>query len=177
MQILETKLKDVWLIKPDVFEDFRGDYVMTFHEELYKRFGVKFVEHDISTSTKNVLRGIHYSPNCWKLNQCLYGKLYYMVVNCDEKDPEFGKWQAFILSDRNHYQLLKHPKYGSGFLVLSDYAVFSYLQSEYYDPNNPNQKTFMWNDPRFGIWWPKLTVPILSQRDEVGHYMKKDKED
>ena len=173
MEIVKTQLDDVLLIKPDIFEDFRGDYVMTFNRELYRKTGgiyADFVEEDVSTSTKGVLRGIHYSPSCWKLNQCLYGRLYYVVVNCDEKHPEFGKWQAFILSDRNHYQLFKHPRYASGFLVLSDYAVFHYMQSEYYDPENPNQKTFKWDDPRFNIWWPTKD-PILSQRDEVGHYL------
>lgn len=172
MEIVKTQLDDVLLIKPDIFEDFRGDYVMTYNQRLYPKpgIGVGFVEEDISMSTKGVLRGIHYSPSCWKLNQCLYGRLYYVVVNCDEKHPEFGKWQAFILSDKNHYQLFKHPRYASGFLVLSDHAVFHYMQSEYYDPENPNQKTFKWDDPRFNIWWPTKD-PILSQRDEVGHYL------
>jgi len=172
MKVEETQLDDVLLIKPDIFEDFRGDYLMTYNRVLYRETGIviDFVEEDVSTSTMDVLRGIHYSPSCWKLNQCLYGRLYYVVVNCDEKHPEFGKWQSFILSDKNHHQLFKHPRYGSGFLVLSDHAVFHYMQSEYYGPSNPNQKTFMWNDPRFNIWWPTKD-PILSQRDEVGHYL------
>ena len=176
MEVLETELEGVLLIKPDINEDFRGDYVMTYNEKLYVMHGIgaSFVEHDISTSTKGVLRGIHYSPNCWKLNQCLYGEIYYVVVNCDEKDPEFGKWQSFILSGRNRHQLFKQPRYGSAFLVLSDYCLFHYMQSEYYDPCNPNQKTFKWDDPRFGIWWPKLRPPILSQRDEEGHYIGKE---
>lgn len=174
MEICQTELDEVFLIKPDIHTDFRGDYVMTYNEEIYRQqANIKFIEEDISTTTKGVLRGIHYSPNCWKLNQCLYGSIYYVVVNCDEKHVEFGRWQAFILSDKNHYQLLKHPRYGSGFLTLTDMAVFHYMQSQYYNPDNPNQKTFKWNDPRLNIWWPKITaVPILSQRDEEGHYMK-----
>src|SRR3990167_6949739 len=108
MEIIGTKLPDVWLIKPDVNTDFRGDYVTKWNEKQYRDImagrGVPqpFVEHDISTSTKGVLRGIHYSPHCWKLNQCLYGKLYYVVVNCDPTHPGFGKWQSFILSGENH---------------------------------------------------------------------------
>jgi len=174
MEVLETKLDQVYLIKPDINEDFRGDYVMTYNEQLYRARGIniKFIEHDISTSSKGVLRGIHYSPSSWKINQCLYGSIYYVVVNCDEKDPEFGKWQSFILSEKNHFQLFKHPKYGTGFLVLSDYAIFHYMQSEYFSPDDPNQKTFMWNDARLNIWWPTKN-PILSQRDEAGHYPDK----
>ena len=170
MEVLKTNLPDVWLIKPDIFEDFRGDYVMTFNKRLYQAVvPVEFVEEDISTSARGVLRGIHYSPHCWKLNQCLYGAIYYVVVNCDESDPDFGQWQSFILSDRNRHQLLKHPRYGSGLLALTDFVIFHYMQSQYYNPANPDQQTFRFDDERFHIWWPKLT-PIVSQRDEVGHY-------
>ena len=175
MKVIETQLDGVFLIKPDIFEDFRGDYVMVYNDNLYAKeiydrtgISIRFVEHDISTSTKGVLRGIHYDPKCWKINQCLYGRIYHVVVDCDVESPTFGKWQAFILSDRNRYQLLKHPRYGNSFLVLSDYAVFMYYQSEYYDP--ARQKTFLWNDPRFNIWWP-IKNPIVSQRDEEGHYV------
>jgi dTDP-4-dehydrorhamnose 3,5-epimerase len=170
MIVEETKLPEVWLIKPDVHQDYRGDYAMTYNKRLYTELtgvGKDFIEHDISTSMKGVLRGIHYSPNCWKLNECLYGKIYYVVVNCDENDKDFGKWQSFILSGENHFQLLKHPRYGSGFVSLSELSVFHYLQSEYYVEGNPNQRTFRWDS--FGIEWPDLD-PIMSKRDRDGAY-------
>lgn len=170
LQMVETTLEGVTLIKPNVFEDFRGDYVTVYHKVLYESFGMDFVEHSVSISSKNVLRGIHYSPHCWKLFEVLHGSAYYVAVNCEEGHPEFGKWQAFILSDRNHYQLLKHPRYGSAFLTLTDTSVLYYMQSQYYDKNNPDQQTFLWNDSRFDIWWP-IKEPILSQRDELGRYV------
>ena len=177
MEVIKTTLRDVWLIKPGIHTDFRGDYVMTWREDIYcyeMAQGFKeiwrFIEHDVSYSGYGVLRGIHYSPSCWKLNHCLCGAIYYVVVNCDESDEEFGKWEAFILDDRKHHQLLKHPRYGSGFYVLSDHAVFHYMQSQYYDRDNPDQKTFKWDDPRFDIWWPDKN-PILSRRDDTGEYI------
>ena len=176
MKVEGTKLKDVWLITPDVHTDFRGEYAMLYNEKEYQEDHFNWfkpIEHDISTSFRGVLRGIHYSPNCWKLNECLLGTIYYVCVNCDESDPEWGRWEAFILSDRNRQQIFKHPRYGTGFLVLSDFCIFHYMQSQYYDPADPDQETFMYNDPRFNIWWPKLyNGPILSQRDEAGHYIK-----
>ena len=173
MKVNQTKLPDVWIIEPDIIEDFRGDYVMTYHEAEYRKIvDVPLVEHDISTSTRNVLRGIHYSPSCWKLYQCLYGSLYYVIVNCDKDAVDFGQWQAFVLSDRNRKQILKHPRYGAGFLCLFDFSILHYMQSEYYNPEKPHQETFMWNDPRFKIFWPHLAdKPILSQRDEIGRYL------
>lgn len=172
MEVIKTTLRDVWLIKPDANTDFRGDYVMTYHKELYQKHPdlppIEFVEHDISTSTqRGILRGIHYSPNCWKLNQCLYGKIYYVCVNCDKESIGYGEWESFILSGENHYQIFKHPRYGTGFYTLSDYVVFHYIQSQYFDPKDPDQQTIKWDS--MGIWWPDKN-PILSKRDEGGHY-------
>ena len=171
MELVKTTLDGVYIIKPDVFRDFRGDYMMTYHKDTYEALfsKVQWIEHCVSTSTKNVLRGIHYSPNCWKIYQCLYGKLYYVFVNCDENDPEFGKWESFVIDGKNYWQLVKPPKYGAGFISLTNYSILYYLQSQYYDADNPDQKTFKWDDPRFNIFWP--IKPILSRRDEIGNYI------
>jgi dTDP-4-dehydrorhamnose 3,5-epimerase len=170
MEVIKTKLDGVLLVKPEVFEDHRGEYVEIYNEDLYRKngIGVKFLQDDISVSTKHVLRGIHGDLETWKLISCLYGRFYLVVVNCDTKSKNFGKWQAFVLSDRNRHQVLIPPKYGNGHLVLSDKAIFHYKQSTYYDPSK--QFTFKWDDPKLNIWWP-VKSPMLSQRDEVGYYV------
>jgi len=166
----KTNLEGVLIIKLDVFEDFRGQFVETYNEELYRRNGIniKFVQDDISLSKKNVLRGIHGDNITWKLVSCLFGKLYLVIVNCDEHSKDFGKWQSFILSEKNKFQVLIPPKYGNAHLILSNKAIFSYKQSTYYNPER--QFTYKWNDPRFKIQWP-IKNPILSQRDKAGYYI------
>lgn len=170
MEISETKLRGVLLIKPDVFEDHRGEYIETYNEVLYNKNGinVKFVQDDISVSAINVLRGIHGDSETWKLITCLYGKFYLVVVNCDTGSGEFGKWQSFVLSDKNRLQVLVPPKHGNAHLILSDQAIFHYKQSSYYDPSK--QFTYKWDDTELNIWWP-VKKPVLSMRDEVGHYV------
>lgn len=172
MKVFKTKLGGVLLIKPEVFEDHRGFYVETYNEEKYKNKGVdiKFVEDDISISYENVIRGIHGDNKTWKLISCLYGRFYFVVVNCDAKSPNFGKWQSFILSDSNRLQVLVPPKYGNAHLVLSNIDIFSYKQSEYYDPKD--QFTYKWDDPKFNIWWP-VKNPVLSRRDMEGKFVKR----
>lgn len=167
MQISKTKMDKVMMIKPDVFEDHRGDYVEIYNEQFFKenKIDIKFIQDDISFSTQNVLRGIHGDEVTWKLVSCLYGKFYLVVVNCDTSSSGFGTWQSFVLSDRNRHQVLIPPKFGNGHLVLSDSAIFHYKQSTYYSPEK--QFTYVWNEPRFGIWWP-TREPILSRRDELG---------
>lgn len=164
IQVNKTELDGVLLVKPDVFEDHRGHYVETYNEKLYHEHGitVKFVQDDISVSSRHVLRGVHGDNYTWKLISCLYGQLYLVVVNCDGTSSHFGKWQAFELSDANRWQVLVPPKYGNGHLVLSRQAIFHYKQSTYYHPQS--QFTYHWDDPRFSIWWP-VKNPILSVRD------------
>lgn len=165
-----TKLDHVKLIKPSVFEDFRGEYVMTYNSVEYKKNGVEvdFIEDDISVSSKYVLRGLHGDANTWKLVSCLHGKFYLVVVNCDNESCAFGKWQSFVLSDKNRHQVLIPPKHGNGHVVLSDKAIFHYKQSHCYNPEG--QFTYLWDDPQFKIWWP-VKNPLLSQRDEFGHFI------
>ena len=170
MDIEKTQLDGVLLIKPIIFEDFRGEYVETYNEDEYCRNGIpcKFIQDDISVSSRNVLRGIHGDGETWKLISCLYGKFYFVVVNCDKESPDFGRWQSFTLSDRNRWQVLVPPKHGNGHLVLSESTIFHYKQTTYYNPKG--QFTYRWNDQLLNIWWP-TRQPILSRRDEEGHFV------
>ena len=95
---------------------------------------------------------------------CLSGKFYIVIVNCDETSEDFGKWQSFILSEKNRKQLLVPPKYGNAHVVLSERAIFQYLQSTYYDPEKLKQFTYRFDDRKFNIWWP-IKNPLLSKRD------------
>lgn len=170
MEVLKTELEGVLLIKPPGSEDHRGEYVELYNEETYRQNGidVKFVQDDISVSTKHVLRGIHGDSETCKLVTCLFGRFYLVIVNCDETSPNFGKWQAFTITERNRHQVFVPQKYGVAHLALSDRIIFHYKQSTYYNPKI--QFTYKWDDPRFNIWWP-VKKPILSRRDEAGHYI------
>ena len=166
MQVSETSLKGVLLIKPPtIFEDFRGIYVETYNEKLYRQAGinVKFVQDDISVSSRHVLRGIHGDQETWKLISCLQGQFYLVVVNWDDSSSQFGKWESFVLSHANKLQVLVPPKHGNGHLVMSKRAIFHYKQSSYY--NRAAQFTLLWNDSKLDIWWP-IENPILSRRDQ-----------
>jgi dTDP-4-dehydrorhamnose 3,5-epimerase len=165
MDVQKTKLDGVLLITPPtIFKDFRGTYVELYNDELYKKAGIttKFVQDDISTSSLNVLRGLHGDAKTWKLVSCLYGKFYLMVVNWDESSSQYRQWVSFTLSDENRQQVLIPPKFANGHLVLSEQAIFHYKQTTYYD--RPGQFTIMWNDPTLNLPWP-VKNPILSKRD------------
>ena len=165
----KTQLEGVLQIVPDVFKDPRGQFVETYNEELYKKNGVDvdFVQDDISRSKKDVLRGIHGDRETSKLVSCVYGKLYFVVVDCREGSKNFGKWQSFTLSDENRMQIFAPAGYGMAYLAQSDEVIFTYKQNTYFV--HGKQFTYRWDDPTFKIEWP-IANPIVSERDKKGVY-------
>ena len=156
-------INDVIIREQDAFTDYRGDLFTTWKEG---DFDLKFNHDKVSTSRKHVLRGIHGDNKSWKLVTCLYGEIYFVLVDNRESSDTFIQWDSMILSDRNRKQVLIPPGVGNGFLVLSDHSVFHYKWSypgEYADVDE--QFTVKWNDPIIGIDWP-IDNPILSRRDK-----------
>ena len=165
MKVKKTDLQGVMVIDPPTnFKDFRGTYVELYNDRLYKENGIiqKFIQDDISTSKKNVLRGIHGDESTYKLVSCLYGEFYLVVVNNDPNSTQYKQWLSFNLSDINRKQVLIPPMYGNGHLVLSDKCIYYYKQTTEY--NREGQFTIIWNDPEYKIKWP-IVNPILSMRD------------
>lgn len=63
MQVFDTKLNDVKIIEPDVFEDERGFFMESYSEEKYKKLGIdfNFVQDNHSLSVEaGVVRGLHF---------------------------------------------------------------------------------------------------------------------
>lgn len=166
LEVKKTSLEQVKVIVPPTnFEDFRGSYVELYNKELYQQAGIAidFLQDDISTSTRHVLRGLHGDGHTWKLVSCLHGKFYLVVVDMDENSPTYRRWEGFTLSDTNRLQVLIPPKHGNGHVVMSDSAIFHYKQTSLYDRSS--QFTILWDDPEFKFWWP-VKDPILSRRDD-----------
>ncbi len=163
MIVENTELEGVKLIKPTVYEDFRGTNFESYNDTKYRdEISYPFVVDSISTSRKHTLRGIHGDNKTTKLVSCLYGTIHMVIINRDPEHEQYNQWFTITLSDRNKHQLLIPPKFGNGHLVMSDEAVFSYKLSEFYD--RESQFTIKWNDPMYAIPWP-IKNPILSERD------------
>lgn len=158
------KIKDVLVIPTDYYSDYRGDICT-----LWKTGNIRYVDfnHDkICTSKKNVLRGIHGDFKSHKLVSCLYGELYFVVVDNRKDSPTYKQWDWLMLNDKTRKQVLLPPGVGNGFYVLSKDSVFHYKWS--YKGNYPDvedQFTLKWDDKELNIDWP-TTTPILSGRDK-----------
>lgn len=165
LAVKEAGLQRVLIIKPlTIYEDYRGGYIETYNREAYANAHIPdFVQDDFCASYRNVLRGIHGDDTTWKLVHCPFGRIYQVVVNYDPDSSQFLRWEAFFLSDSNHLQVLVPPKFGNAYLVLSDWAIYAYKQSSYYQGAD-KQFTLNYADPKIGIYWPTEN-PILSERD------------
>ena len=161
---MSLNINQVIVNTPSSFEDYRGSLWTIWKEGDYN---LSFNHDKVSTSSKNVLRGIHGDFKSHKLISCLYGKLYLVIVDNRKDSSTYMKWDSIILSSDNKKQILLPPGVGNGFYVLSDESVFHYkwaYEGEYHDVEQ--QFTLKWNDPKIGIDWP-CSNPILSKRDRL----------
>ena len=158
-----VKVNGVEVITPSVHTDYRGDLWTLWHKTNFK---LDFNHDKVSTSRQNVLRGIHGDFKSHKLVTCLYGEIYFVVVDNRKNSLTYKQWDWTILDDKTKKQVLLPPGVGNGFLVLSSHAVFHYkwaYSGEY--PDVDQQFTIKWNDPIIKIDWP-TNEPILQPRDK-----------
>jgi dTDP-4-dehydrorhamnose 3,5-epimerase len=93
------------------------------------------------------------------------GKVLDVAVDIRFGSPTFGKYYSVELSDENRFQLWIPPGFAHGFVVLSEYAIFSYKCTALYDKNS--ERTILWNDPNINIKWG-IANPIISEKDKEG---------
>lgn len=168
MKVIQTKLPDVLILEPKSFGDARGFFMETWQQERYEAIGIKekFVQDNLSFSSRGVLRGLHYqNPNAQgKLVSVVQGEVFDVAVDIRVGSPTLGQWVGVNLSGENHRQLWVPPGFAHGFCVLSDTAYFTYKCTDVYTPSA--EGGIMWNDPDIGIEWP-IEDALLSEKDKV----------
>jgi dTDP-4-dehydrorhamnose 3,5-epimerase len=167
MNIVDTAIPDVKVFEPKVFGDERGFFVETFRQSQFEDLGldVQFVQDNHSSSSKGVLRGLHYQiqkPQ-GKLIRVTAGEVYDVAVDLRKSSPTFGQHVGVHLSAENKKICWVPPGFAHGFLVLSDMAEFVYKCTEYYAPEH--DRSLLWNDPELNIRWPFDGSPELSAKD------------
>jgi dTDP-4-dehydrorhamnose 3,5-epimerase len=166
MKIIPSKIPEILIIEPDVFEDQRGFFFEYYNQKRYGDAGisVKFVQDNHSRSVKNTLRGLHYqiNPGQDKLVRVILGEVFDVTVDIRFGSPTYGQWVGIYLSAINKKQVFIPKGFAHGFCVTSKMAEFEYKCSEYYAPEN--ERGILWNDDELNIRWP-VHQPILSKKD------------
>ncbi|ARN73885.1 dTDP-4-dehydrorhamnose 3,5-epimerase [Oceanicoccus sagamiensis] len=169
MNIIETTIPDLKIFEPQVFGDERGFFIETFRQSYFEELGldVQFVQDNHSSSSKGVLRGLHYQVKKpqGKLVRVIKGEVYDVAVDLRKSSPTFGQHVGVNLSAKNKRIFWVPPGFAHGFVVLSDMAEFVYKCTEYYTPEY--ERSLLWNDPALNIDWPIDIEPELSEKDKT----------
>jgi dTDP-4-dehydrorhamnose 3,5-epimerase len=167
---IATSLPDVYILEPRVFGDQRGFFLESYNERVFRALGIgeRFVQDNHSSSTKNVLRGLHYQiKNAQgKLVRVVEGEILDVAVDLRRNSPTFGKSETVRLSGENKRMFWVPAGLAHGFLVTSDFAHVMYKTTDYYSPEH--ERTLAWNDPDLKIDWPLEVEPIVSDKDKRG---------
>ena len=174
MKVTESRLKGVYLIKPQVFEDPRGFFCEIYNRDRYQSRGIEvdFVQDNYARSTCGILRGMHYQIKQGqdKLVWVPQGEVFDVVVDLRKDSPTVGQWEGFVLSSKNKHQLFVPIGFAHGYCVTSETADFMYKCSNFYYPED--EGGLIWNDPKVGIEWP-IEDPILSEKDQNNPTLEK----
>ncbi len=179
MKYIETEIKGVYIIEPQVFADQRGYFMETWKQEEFEQHigKVAFLQDNESKSTYGVLRGLHYQKgelSQAKLVRVISGRVLDVAVDIRRSSPTFGRHLMVELSGDNKRQLFIPRGFAHGFLVLSDEAVFTYKVDNVYAPQA--EAGIRWNDPDIGINWPIDPAVVITSSKDLAHPLLKDAE-
>lgn len=156
MEVIDTPIEGVKIIKPAVFQDDRGYFYESYNKRRFEQHGLDydFVQDNQSFSSYGVIRGLHFQKGGSeqaKLVRVLQGRVLDVAVDIRPGSPTFGEHVAVELTSENHLQLLIPRGLAHGFAVLSETAVFSYKCDNYYDRDS--EGGLLYDDPDLGIDW------------------------
>lgn len=161
------ELRGVVLVETQVREDPRGLFMEVYKRSEFAlhRVPVSFVQDNYSSSTRGVLRGLHYQrpPGAQgKLVLALRGEIFDVAVDLRTGSATYGRWVGVTLSSANRRMLYVPEGFAHGFCVVSDVADVVYKATAEYAPDL--EGGIRWNDPQIGVRWP-IADPILSEKD------------
>ncbi len=149
-------IEGVLILTPTVFGDERGYFMETFNARDLAEEGIRvpFVQDNQSSSSRGVLRGLHFQKQYPqdKIVRVVRGEVFDVAVDLRKESPTFGKWAGVLLSAENKKQFYIPKRFAHGFYVLSESAEFVYKCSDFYHPDD--EGGIRYDDPDIGIDWP-----------------------
>ncbi len=167
VEIIQTPLSGVVVVKPVVHGDNRGFFMETYRADALQRAGIHddLVQDNHSRSVRGVLRGLHYQlkkPQA-KLCRVVAGEVFDVAVDVRLGSPTFGQWFGVTLSAENKLQIYVPRGFAHGYVVRSETADFLYKCSDYYDPRTIAAFCGAIRPSESRGTWP---IPIVSAKDQ-----------
>ena len=169
MKFIKRKLKDLYIIQPEPFEDDRGRFYRILCKNELKEIGhtkeIVQINHSLTTQ-KGAIRGMHfqYPPKAEiKFVKCINGKIFDVAIDLRKNSPTFLQWDGEFLSAENLKIMYIPEGFAHGFQTLEENSELLYFHTEFYNPEYEGGVRY--DDPLIGIEWP-LEVSYLSERDK-----------
>lgn len=174
MEIIETKIPDLYVVKPTVFKDQRGYFFESYNKNAFLESGIdqNFVQDNESKSAKGVLRGLHFQKPPFaqgKLVRVIKGAVRDVAVDLRKSSPTYGQWASIDLTEDNKWMYWVPPGFAHGFVTLEDDTVFFYKCTNVY--NKASEGSIRWDDPDLNIDWG-VENPLLSDKDKESPLFK-----
>ena len=175
MDIINTEIKDVLLLKPSVYNDTRGYFFESYNQNFLSKnnFNINFVQDNESKSNFGVLRGIHFQNTPFeqsKLIRVIKGVIQDVAIDLRPSSKTYKKYVSIILDDKNKEQLFIPKGFGHAFLTLSNTAIISYKVDNFY--NQDADGGIKYDDPSINISWElNKNQIILSDKDNKLPYL------
>ena len=166
IQVEETLIPDVKIIRTNRFHDERGFFTETYKESEYLEIGIpKFVQDNMSESSKGVIRGLHWQESPYgqgKLVTCLRGSILDVAVDIRKKSNTFGKYVSVELDSSEQIALWIPEGFAHGFQALEDRTRVHYKVTSYW--NKEHERSLRFSDTDLKIPWKKIHN-IVSDKD------------
>lgn len=171
MKVVETTLRDCFIIENNIFKDDRGCFFESYNAKVFAQLtGIQsaFVQDNQSHSIYGVLRGLHFQTGEYaqaKLVRVIQGRVLDIAVDLRPNSNTFGKYFSIELSEDNKHQLYIPRGMAHGFVVLSETATFYYKCDNFYQKSS--ELGILYNDKNLNIDWklPEEDI-ILSEKDK-----------
>lgn len=166
MNLIETKISGCYEVQPIIFNDSRGKFVKTYHQEIFAQnnLNTRWVEEYFSISHKDVIRGMHFQLPPFsheKLVYCTYGAVMDIVIDLRELSPSYKQHIKINLSSDKGNMLYIPKGCAHGFKSLQDNTIMMYKVATVY--NQDCDCGIAWDS--CGIDWELEAEPVISSRD------------
>ena len=165
----EMELKGAFVIELDKITDDRGFFARTWCRREFEEHGLNpnLVQCNISfNKTAGTLRGMHYQAaphEETKLVRCTKGSIFDVIIDLRPHSATYQRHVGVRLCAAEYTSLYIPEGFAHGFQTLEDGAEVLYQMSEFYHPESA--RGVRWDDPAFGIEWPRAEKRIISDRD------------
>jgi dTDP-4-dehydrorhamnose 3,5-epimerase len=162
-------LEGAFVIDLNPISDERGFFARAWCQKEFEEAGIRssFVQANLAASNrKGTLRGLHYqmAPHAEaKLFRCIRGVVFDVLVDLRADSATFRQWVGVELTQDNRKMVYVPEGFAHGYLALKDNTEVIYHVSAFYAPDA--ERGCRWDDPAFGIQWPRLTNYIISEKD------------